>query len=137
MRAHGRPQSAVAMRGEAFTERGLPGVPESAAAVNPGGIDGLVIELHRRGLDANKAGDTRGALGFFLQAHAIRPDHIPYCLSAANMLLKLGEPTHALELYARAEVWPHITRSQRAMVQEKREAALAVMSQMAARAETL
>ena len=57
------------------------------------------MALHKRGLDANRAGDTRGALALFLQAMALMPERVECLLSAANMMLKLGQAAAALELY--------------------------------------
>ena len=37
---------------------------------------GAVQELHQRGLQANKAGDARGALAYFLEAVALQPDRV-------------------------------------------------------------
>ena len=85
-------------------------------------FDAQALALNKQGHDANRAGDTRGAFSCFLQAHALRPDHAPFCLSAANMLLKLDQPAQALELYARAEACSRITEKQAAMARDKKDA---------------
>ena len=59
------------------------------------------IALNRRGLAANAAGDTRGACALFLQATALQPAEANYLLSAANMLLKLGQAAQAMPMYQR------------------------------------
>ena len=69
------------------------------ASTGASAVDDSALNLNRRVLDANKSGDTRGALAFFLQATALQPNHVPYILSAANMMLKLGQSAAAVELY--------------------------------------
>ena len=84
----------------------------------------------QKGLELNKAGDTRGALANFLQAHALRPTRVPYLLSAANMYLKLGQAEQALALYSRAEslsLSVALTEKQAAMLKEKRALAEAAL----------
>ena len=58
-------------------------------------------ELNAKGLESNKRGETRGALGFFLEAHQMCPEDARFVLSAANMHLKLGEAEAARSLYAK------------------------------------
>lgn len=60
-------------------------------------------ELNGRGLEANRDGDTSTALGLFLEAHVRAPADARFILSAANMHLKLGQPTEACELYKKLE----------------------------------
>ena len=45
----------------------------------------------------------KGAMALFLEAHALLPGDARFVLSAANMHLKLGEPTEATELYAKLD----------------------------------
>ena len=60
-------------------------------------------ELNGRGLEANRHGETSAALGLLLQAHTAAPADARFILSAANMHLKLGQPTEACVLYKKLE----------------------------------
>ena len=74
--------------------------------------------LNSAGLAANKAGDAKTALAFFLQATALAPTFPPYLLSAANMFLKIGEATSAIPLYERARRELALNERQQKMVAE-------------------
>ena len=88
------------------------------------------IALHRKGLAANRDGDTRGALGLFLQANALHPQRVPYLLSAANMWLKLGQAEPALALY-RQLADMELTEAYAKMVSEKSAAAEKMIEEQA------
>jgi hypothetical protein len=50
-------------------------------------------------LKANREGDPRAALRFFLQARNLDRADPRYALSAANLYLRLGEPREAMPIY--------------------------------------
>ena len=86
-------------------------------------IISMASEANRSGLAANRDGDTRGALSYFLQAHALQPDHAPFLISAANMLAKLERFDEALSLYDRAK--PLVIKPEHgAVLEAKRKAAV-------------
>lgn len=87
----------------------------------------MASEANRSGLAANKEGDFRGALSYFLTAHALQPTHAPFLISAANMLAKLGRFDEALSLYDCAK--PLIVKPEHGVVLEaKRQAALEALA---------
>jgi tetratricopeptide (TPR) repeat protein len=73
---------------------------------------------NEQGLAANRAGRTRAALSFFIQANALDPDNPNYLLSAGNMLLKLGQNGQACFWYKRA-LDLNLTCEQESMAREK------------------
>lgn len=92
--------------------------PPSAAAT-PGAT--MAASKYRKGLDANRAGDTPAALTHFLEAVALQPRKPSYALSAANMMLKVEPPwtAQAIELYERVQQLPRLTEKEAAMARTK------------------
>jgi Flp pilus assembly protein TadD len=74
--------------------------------------------LNKAGLDANKAGNSKAALRYFLAATRLAPTDSRYLLSAANMHLKLGEVNDAVDLYENLRSFP-LSDKQAAIVTAK------------------
>jgi len=81
-------------------------------------------QLATLGHDANDAGDYNSAYEHFIQAAELDP-LAAYVISAANMLLKFGQPFQAVPLYRRALKLP-LTPAQAALINKK----VAVASEM-------
>jgi hypothetical protein len=91
------------------------------------------VELHRKGLAANEAGDSRRALDLFLHANRLC-ERAPHLLSAANMQLKLQQPAEALELYRQAEKLK-LTEAQASMLRAKISKARSILSEQESAAD--
>ena len=73
---------------------------------------------NERALAANSAGRLGVAFALFNQAHGMVPRRPAYCISAANMALKLGDAAVALDLYDEA-LNMVLVPEQQAMVEAK------------------
>ena len=74
--------------------------------------------LYKRGLDSNRNGDYHQALRLFLAAHQLIHGEPRFLLSAANMQLKIGNVSAALDLYEYIGSYA-LSDKQADMVQEK------------------
>jgi len=77
-------------------------------------------DINAAGLACNRAGDFKQAALLFLQAHEADPSRAPYLISAANMMLKLGDMKNARQLYRRARDM-HLTPQQASMIAAKED----------------